>query len=170
MVQLRHFDGTGTARFVTITCFRREQYLTATAAKNILLQGLAYLRNQRQIKILGWVLMPEHVHLVLLPHDDVKLGYEIGQMKGWTAREILSQVRHDDRVVRRSDGHAAVWERRCYDHNCRTPDNTREKIIYCHNNPVTRGLVSDPSQWRWSSYNWYRGEGDMTLEIDGIDL
>gem|GEM_PF-6924353 len=55
---------------------------------------------------------------------------------------------------------------RCYDHNCRSSDKVTEKINYCHNNPVTRGLGSEPGQWRWSSYNWYMGQSDVPLEMD----
>ncbi len=59
--------------------------------------------------------------------------------------------------------------RRGYDHNCRARDTVLEKINYCHNNPVKRGLVSEPGEWRWSSYNWYAGVTDGPIEMDGID-
>ncbi|MGH8014614.1 MAG: hypothetical protein ACREBV_00290 [Candidatus Zixiibacteriota bacterium] len=44
-----------------------------------------------------------------------------------------------------------------------------EKINYCHNNPVRRGLAFEPSDWRWSSYNWYIGERDVPIEIDEFE-
>jgi len=170
MTRLRHFDNLGDARFVTFTCFGRRQYLTNPVARKVVLQGLDYLRNQRQVRVLGWVIMPDHLHLVLLPPDPVKLGEVIGRFKSWTAQQILSALRPAGAVKCRDDGSPAMWQRRCYDYNCRTPEAVRQKINYCHNNPVTRGLVDEPSQWPWSSCNWYRGESEVLLEIDGIEL
>jgi hypothetical protein len=63
----------------------------------------------------------------------------------------------------------APGQRRCYDNNCRTSERVREKIEYCHNNPVVRKLVSAPGQWQWSSYNWYIGKRDVPIRIDTFE-
>jgi len=63
-----------------------------------------------------------------------------------------------------------IFERRCYDHNCRTVEIVKEKILYCHKNPVTRGLVTSPEDWEWSSYRWYQGERDVPLAMDEVEL
>ena len=60
------------------------------------------------------------------------------------------------------------WDKRCYDHNCRSPQTVVEKIRYCHNNPVTRGLVSDPAEWKWSSYNAQLGRPDVPLTVQPV--
>ena len=133
----------------------------------ILLDQLNTLRSSNSINVLGYVVMPDHVHLVLLPPNGTKLGVLIGQMKGRSAHAII-RARQD--ISRRPNGQPAVWQRRCYDHNCRTPDIVIEKIRYCHNNPVNRGLVDAPGDWPWSSYRWYDGYNDTALEIDGIEL
>jgi len=121
--------------------------------------------------------MPEHVHLVVLPPDDALLGIEIGRLKSLTAREMLPILRSQPgqkidklSIVRNGVKRPAFWQARCYDHNCRTPQTVREKIIYCHKNPVTRGLVDAPENWPWSSYRWYSGLDGVELEIDGIEL
>ncbi len=168
MPRLRHFDTLGTARFVTFTCYHRYRYLTTTSAREVLIQGLVHLRTLRKVRILGWVLMPEHVHLVLLPPGGLRLGDAIGRFKSWTARQILNAREFKAAVQYRNDGKRALWERRCYDHNCRTPEAVLQKIEYCHMNPVRRGLVDHPSEWSWSSYNWCRGEGPILLSIDGV--
>jgi putative transposase len=93
----------------------------------------------------------------------------IGRFKSWTAQQILNASEFKGVVLYRNDGRRGLWQRRCYDHNCRTPEVVRQKIEYCHRNPVRRGLVDHPSEWRWSSYNWYHGEGQILLNIDGIE-
>ena len=170
MPKLRHIDNPGDARFVTFSCFQWHPYLSTAWAKNTVLQGLAHLRTERNVSILGWVLMPEHVHLVLRPPEGARLGDLLGRFKSWTSRQILNSPGFTGRMVHRNDGKRALWQRRCYDHNCRTPQEVRVKIEYCHKNPVRRSLVENPSKWLWSSYNWYSREGPVVLEIDGFDL
>jgi len=63
----------------------------------------------------------------------------------------------------------ALWQRRCYDHNCRTPETVVEKINYCHYNPVVRGLVNSPGEWIWSGYNWYQVNRNVPIKMDGIE-
>ncbi len=167
MPQLRHFDNLGTARFITFSCYRRRKYLSDEANVLILFDQLSTLRSKYSIKILGYVVMPDHVHLVLLPPDGLKLGVLIGQLKGRSARAIIG-LRND--ISLRSNGQPAVWQRRCYDHNCRTQEIVIEKIRYCHTNPVKSGLVRVPGDWPWSSFRWYNGDRSRLLEIDEIEL
>ena len=170
MTRLRHFDNLGTTRFVTFSCFRHHPFVKEHFAREILIQGLEHLRVRRHVRIIRWVVMPDHVHLVLLPSVDVRLGPAIGQLKSWTSQQILRSSELRQPVLCRDDGSPAVWERRCYDHNCHNEEVVRTKVEYCHNNPVRRGLVKHASDWPWSSYNWYRGEGKMLLEIDGMAM
>lgn len=57
-----------------------------------------------------------------------------------------------------------------YDRNPRCDDELWEKVEYCHNNPVTRGLVARPTDYPWSSAMWYAGlREDALLVIDSVD-
>ncbi len=51
--------------------------------------------------------------------------------------------------------HRAFWQARFYDFNVWTTKKRVEKVRYMHRNPVRRGLVESPEQWRWSSYRFY---------------
>jgi len=173
MPKLRHIEGTGTARFITLTFYRRHRYLPDPVSRQAVLNELSRLRLQHKVKILGYVIMPEHVHLVLDPPESAELGILLGRTKARSAHAILSAIRTGscrNRLLVRADGRPAVWERRCYDHNCRNTPAVIEKIRYCHNNPVARGLVSEPGDWPWSSYNWYHGRRESDFEIDGVEL
>ena len=121
----------------------------------------------------GYVIMPEHVHLVLHPPDNLKLGPMIGRVKSQSAGRIITEglmkLPRACRLVRDGSERRVFWQPRCYDHNCRTPERGIEKINYCHKNPVVRGFVGEPGQWRWSSYNWYMGETDVPLAMDEFD-
>ena len=174
MPKLRHYDHLNTARFITFTCFRRRQLLTSHAVIVEFLTQLNEIRRTYCIKLHAYVVMPEHVHLVLHPPDSLKLGPIIGELKSKSASRILQKnlvapplicTVVKDGVLRR-----AFWQPRCYDHNCRSRDTVIEKIAYCHMNPVQRGLVNEPVDWRWSSFNWYQGSSDVPLEMDELEI
>ncbi len=167
MPKLKHYDNLGTARFITFSCYQNRNYFSDKNSILIFLKHLKKFRADYVVKVLGYVIMPDHIHLVLYPPDGVKLGVLIGQLKGRCSRELI-ELRND--ISHRANGQPAIWQRRCYDHNCRTLDIVIEKINYCHLNPVKRGLVQTPSDYNWSSYRWYEGYKNIVFEIDGIEL
>jgi putative transposase len=173
MTQLHHYDKLGTARFITFGCHHQYKLLTEESAIQSFLIHLHQARGKYGFLILGYVVMPDHVHLVLYPKDDIPIGEVIGEIKSRSAREILAQwkaVNHPylERLLVTRNGitRYAFWQRRCYDHNCRMRETVLEKIEYCHHNPVKRGLVDNAADWKWSSYNWYNRKRGNILEID----
>jgi len=105
--------------------------------------------------ITGYVVMPEHVHLLVGEPERSTLAVAIQMLKQNVAREL---------------GHAhplpRFWQRRYYDFNVWTEQKRVEKLKYLHRNPVTRGLVSRPEDWAWSSFrHWATGEESL-VEIE----
>ncbi|MCP4581216.1 MAG: hypothetical protein GY839_06330 [candidate division Zixibacteria bacterium] len=133
--------------------------------KEILIDQIRLARNRHSFKLLGYVFMPEHVHLVIYPLPDTKVGYLIGAIKSHMAKRYFTAAN-----INPSDFPNVFWQKRCYDHNCHTVSTVKEKIKYCHNNPVKRGLVESPGDWPWSSYNWYCGDRDVPISIDSYEL
>jgi hypothetical protein len=68
--------------------------------------------------------------------------------------------RYDER------GRAHFWNRRGHDFNVYRVQRSMEKLDYCHRNPITRGLVDLPEQWRWSSYRYYELHDRSVLEMN----
>ena len=157
MPRLVHFDDNHSVRFVTFSCYRKTPYLLDNHACELFVEALNEFRTRLHISILGYVLMPDHVHLVLYPAPDTELGPLIGKLKG--------TVSHSCRSVP-----VPMWNKRCYDHNCRSISSVKEKIVYCHNNPVRRELVESASDWKWSSAAWYEGKRDVPLAMDEYEL
>jgi len=172
LTRLRHFDDLGTARFVTFSTFHRLPVLAESRIAAIVLEEVEGIRVYHSIQVLAYVIMPDHVHLVLLPPEGCSLGGAIGRMKGLSARRILPVLADDGDGLenRRRNGKRALWQRRCYDHNCRTVETVIEKINYCHNNPVTAGLVDKPGEWEWSSYHRYHGLHTGPVRVDTVTL
>ncbi|MCP4569545.1 MAG: hypothetical protein GY841_18365 [FCB group bacterium] len=180
MARLKHFDNLGTARFVTFSCFHYHRLLTDESAVIVFLSEVEKAREKYDLSILGYVIMPNHVHLVLNPHSEIQLGPAVGRIKSQSGKKIIGLWKKSRpsklvklAVIRDDKPRYAFWQRRCYDHNCRTVEAVREKINYCHMNPVKAGLVANPADWPWSSYNWYHGikdSKDSIVAIDEIEL
>ncbi len=165
MPKLRHFDDEGTARFVTFNCYRNLPALDNCRAKEIVVKYIDNAREKHHFKLLGYVIMPNHVHLVVHPPAEMKLGLVIGEIKSRVARQWFGET-----MIASSAEKRVFWQRRCYDHNCRTLSSAIEKINYCHANPVNKGLVKEMGEWIWSSYSWYQGERSVPLRVDAVEM
>ncbi len=90
MSQLTRFNGLNTARFITFSCYHHYNLFKTSSSKEIFIKSLDALRNKHKYKLYGYVIMPNHVHLVVRPPENYKMGIFIGALKSITAREILS--------------------------------------------------------------------------------
>ncbi len=139
----------------------------------MVLDNIDQTRQEFQLRLLGYVIMLDHVHLVVIPPVEAELGRIIGDLKRTSARDILDFLRTNDSalleelmVVRDGRLKSVLWQKRCFDHNCRNDDAVKSRIEYCHSNPVKRGLVQNAEDWPWSSCRWYLGIKDVKLRID----
>ena len=117
------------------------------------------VRKRRGFKLVGYVVMPEHVHLLI---SEPELG---------TPSTVLRSLKQQ--VSQRMRGASATrlpqfWERRFYDFNVWSQKKKVEKLAYMHMNPVKRGLVAHPKDWPWSSYSFYQGKGEIVIAVDSV--
>lgn len=90
------------------------------------------------------VIMPEHVHLLLTPSCD-KNGWPYGLphilklIKGASARGVNKLL----------ETCGPVWQEESFDHVLRSDESMKEKLEYIKQNPVRRGLVKRPEDYRW---------------------
>ncbi|MGA2203368.1 MAG: transposase [Halobacteriota archaeon] len=162
---LRRYYGAGDLHFITCSCYRRQPLLGTARRRNLLLTVLEQVRRRYQFVVVGYVVMPEHIHL-LISEPQVKTPSTVMQaLKLGFARRVIADaqrlgVRHDPTSRKtREVGHPHtaqhVWQKRFYDFNVWTEHKRIEKLRYMHRNPVQRGLVASPELWRWSSFRAY---------------
>jgi putative transposase len=103
--------------------------------------------------------MPEHIHLLVTEPEVGTPSTVMQVLKQRAARALLPKKRRADVRQRRLFEGAVVrtpfWQARFYDFNVWTTKKRVEKLRYMHRNPVKRGLVSSPEEWRWSSFRFY---------------
>ncbi len=145
--------------FITCSCYRRLPFLGTARSRDTFLTILEQTRQRYRFVVVGYVVMPEHIHL-LLTEPEVGTSSTVMQVvKQRTARALLPKRKRRNPRQRSLFGdepkRRAFWQARSYDFNVWTTKKRVEKLRYMHRNPVKRGLVGAPEQWRWSSYRFY---------------
>lgn len=141
---------------------------------NTFARSLNTARNSGAFQMFAWVLMPEHVHLLIKPNlPDHPVPSILQAIKEPVARAVLKTMREAESPwvsrVTRDNGRSRFWlQGGGFDRNVRDIKELSIEAEYIHLNPVRRGLVSKATDWEWSSANWYAGNRDNTVPIDPI--
>lgn len=152
------------ARFITFSCYLRLALQGNAAIRDLLARMLGDVAGKEGWRVIAWVFMPEHVHLLLRPAPGrASLVTGLWEFKRMSARAVIGRWRLLEAPVlariTNAGGRPQFWQRGGgYDRNIWTADELNEKTRYIHHNPVKRGLVQCDEDWAWSSARWYRGD------------
>ncbi|QOJ12353.1 MAG: transposase [Chthonomonadaceae bacterium] len=126
--------------------------------------GAAYLRDPRiadlvqsallrfdgeRYRLHAWVVMPNHVHVLVTPEKGQALSRILHSWKSYTAHEALRMLKED--AFRDCSQPSKFWQRESFDRFIRNEDHFRRCVDYIHMNPVKARLCAAPEEWRWSS-------------------
>jgi putative transposase len=148
---LKRYQQAGDLHFVTFSCHQREPYLRSPAARSLFETSLEKMRWRYGFFIAGYVVMLEHVHLLLSEPHEEPLAMALKAIKVSVAKQSREQP---------------FWQPRYYDFNVYTERKRIEKLKYMHRNPVRRGLVDRPEDWPWSSFRHYLTGEDGPVEVE----
>ena len=173
LVGLNRYYGKGHLHFVTFSCYRRLPLLKTVRARDIFVKELVKVRDEMGFHLLGYVVMPEHVHLLMSEPPKGTPSTVLQKLKRCVARKLRKRQRlmcaGQMRLAFAETGEAprAFWQARFYDFNVYSEGKRKEKLNYMHANPVIRGLVKHPKDWPWSSWTFCaKGEAGLV----GIDV
>jgi len=144
--------------FITCSCYRRLPFLGSPQARDRFVTILEQTRQRYRFVVVGYVVMPEHFHLLISEPEVGNPSTVMQVLKQRTARALLPKKkrRHPrQRSLFGEESGRAFWQARFYDFNVWTSKKRVEKLRYLHRNPVERGLVDSAEQWRWSSDRYY---------------
>lgn len=132
--------------------------------------ALVRTRKRYGMELFAWVVMPEHVHLLVRPQDAMRLADPLRFMKQSVAGRVLERWREINAPIlarlRVRDGHRFWQKGGGFDRNVRDDAEFSREVRYVHNNPVERALVTRPEDWTWSSVRWWMGEREGEVECD----
>ena len=157
--RLRRYYGHGHLHFITCSCCARQPWLGSPRRRDLFLRILEETRQRYGFAVVGYVVMPEHFHLLIGEPEKGTPSIVMQVLKQRFARQVLAEIRRrrDPRQPGLWPESEHVWQRRFYDFNVWSKDKRVEKLRYIHRNPVKRGLVQEPEHWAWSSYRDYAG-------------
>ncbi len=153
---LRRFHGGGERHFITCSCYRRQVFLGSASRRDLFLRILEDTRLKYDFVVWGYVVMPEHFHLLISEPRTGSLSLAMQVLKQRVSRRCRRRRRVPSQITLWQDpSFRAFWQARYYDFNVFRERKHVEKLRYIHRNPVRRGLVRSPEQWRWSSFRYY---------------
>jgi putative transposase len=124
-----------------------------------------FLAKEKDFRLYGYVILENHLHLLASAPD---LANAVKSFKMYTARQIVDQLeQHGAKVLlnqlrmmklrHKTQSEYQVWEEGSHPQQIESDEVMLQKLEYAHNNPVKRGYVDDPVQWRYSSARNYAG-------------
>jgi putative transposase len=171
---LKRYYGRGDLHFVTFSCYRRLPLLGTIRARNVFVHALEKIRERYGFLLVGYVVMPNHVHLLVSEPPKGTPAVVLEALKQRVSRDLRRNERHaaagQSQVPPKKSGEELprFWQPRFYDFNVYSAKKRREKLEYMHANPVERGLVNDPAAWMWSSYSFYEKGEPGVVKIDPV--
>jgi REP element-mobilizing transposase RayT len=163
--------------YVTAVTYERVPVFSNEHCCSLLIKALAETRLKDPFKLIGYVIMPDHFHLLANPLD-MDIGRLAGRLKGRAASRILKLLRNENktrplaklalRKLLASGQTHAVWLKDFSAIDIWSHKFIRQKLQYIHMNPVRSGLCDHPAKWRWSSYHAYlpHEAGTVPIEVD----
>jgi putative transposase len=179
----RHY-GKGDRHFITFSCFERRPLLGTARARNFVVKVMGELRERYWFMLIGYVLMPEHVHLLV---SEPKKGTASKVVQVWkqrVSRAMRGKRRRGSpaqlslKFLSELDALRRFWQKRFYDFNVWSETKLREKLdfftrdreaVNMHANPVIRGPVKHPNDWAWSSWGLYMNGESGLVKIDPME-
>lgn len=162
---LKRFHHAEQSHFVTFCCYHRRPLFSADASKRVFESALEGVRRSFGLRVYGYVVMPNHVHLLLSEPKRQTLADGPKSLKQGVARRLLCTV-----PLKPKEGLNGppehFWQKRYYDFNIRNNAQFVEKLRYVHRNPVGAGLCGRPEDWPWSSFCHYATGIEGTVEIE----
>ena len=166
-----------TFHYVTLVTFNRVPVFRSEQACEIFIDVLREVREKYPYKLIGYVLMLDHVHAIVNNRSGTISDW-LRRVRGNSARKILAWLREERHLMslkklalahpqKRQHTHA-VWQKDPSVIDLWSHRFIRQKLNYLHLNPVRAGLCEHPADWKWSSYRAYLSHkvGEVPIEVD----
>ena len=171
-IKPKRYTGRGDLHFITFSCYQRRALLGTVRARNLFVKTLDEVRARHDFLLLGYVVMPEHVHLLISEPKQLTPSRVLQILKQRVSRKMRGKRRKVPwqqlplQFPEETGDLRRFWQRRFYDFNVYTMPKMRDKLEYMHANPVKRRLVKHPKDWPWSSFSFYKSGEPGLISLD----
>ncbi len=173
----KNFNEPGHAHELTFSCYQGFPFFRRQRTCEWLVEAVESARNSLSFDVWAWVIMPDHVHLIVHPHNPQYDMAKIRRLiKEPTARKAVAWIKEHDpewlsKIERKrgSRSEYLFWQSGGgYDRNITEPETLLKMIDYIHENPVRKGLTTRATEWKWSSARWFVDHSDVPLVPDQV--
>jgi REP element-mobilizing transposase RayT len=167
----------GSVFYITTNVYSRLRIFTSPSFVIPIWDSLNFYRYQFKCKLPGYLIMPDHLHLLIYPDGDVSIVSDfLRDFKRFTSGRIAHQVELEgkkdwiDRFqisgeeTKRAE--KKIWQDSFWEQSIYSEKFMRQKLNYIHMNPVRAGLVDEPGKYPYSSYRNYEFNDNTLIEID----
>lgn len=171
---IKRFHDPGDLHELTFSCYKRLALLTNNAYREKLSRCIDEAGDAEQIRLVAFVYMPEHVHLLVWPQsNELKIDGFLHRVKRPVSLFVRDSLHSTNSrllarlVIRERPGKIAFrfWqEGPGFDRNLNVPHAVSKAMDYIHLNPVRRGLCQQARNWRWSSARFYESDSKLIDE------
>jgi putative transposase len=175
-MSLPRFHIEGHVYYITTVTYARLRVFTRPSFIIPLIDSLNLYRYKQQFKLVGYVIMPDHIHVMIWPYGEAMPAEIMRDFKKFTAVRIIRQAEVEGNVdwlaafqwageeAERSQN--KVWQDSYWDKTIYSDQLLRQKLNYIHRNPVRSGLAERPELYAYSSYRNYVNGDDSLIEFD----
>ena len=169
--RMRRREVPGGNRFVTISCQHRLPLFNNPRIAQLFVDALRRARLKHGLLVFAWVVMPEHCHVLCQPPAGTTLESILVRVNMSVTKRVLRRWRELNapilKRVEDATGRPRFWLKGGgFDRNVRDVTEFCKEVRYIHRNPVERGLVSRPEDWKRSSVRWWMGLREGEFECD----
>jgi putative transposase len=168
--RMRTFFSEQPVRFITTTFTDWKEILINETYFNIICDSLNFVSEKYKVDIVCYVLMPNHIHLVCVFSNPAQVSDYMRDFKKFTSAEIKRRLIADGRTefleqFRIGENKYKIWKERFDDYAIRDVKSVHTKINYIHQNPVRKGLVNWPDEYKYSSASFYTSQHQGRIKV-----
>ena len=151
--------------FFTVVTYERFPLFQRESSVNLLHTCLRQTMAIHPFTMEAWVILPEHLHAIwTLPENDSDFSVRWKNIKANFSRQYHGPVAGNTSQSMLKKGEKGIWQRRFWEHTIRDEVDYERHCDYIHYNPVKHGLVSTPSDWKYSSFTEFVEKGKYGIE------
>ena len=164
--------------FLTLTIIEWIDIFTKPKCFKVIIDSLKYCRKNKGLKLYEYVIMTNHIHLIVKAEEGYKLSQIVSDFKKHTTREILKLLEKDNRryilnliknsFVKKKGYEKQIWQRENYPEVILSEKFLRQKIKYIYNNPVKKEYVKKSEDWLYSSAMNRILDDNNVIEVDSL--
>jgi putative transposase len=173
------------AHFISFAVVNWIDALTRNEYKNIIVESLKYCMREKGMSLNAWIIMSNHVHLVMSAKKEFIISHILRDMKKFTSKRITEAISNNPKESRRewmlwmferagkkisSNDKYQFWQHDNHPIELTTQLMLKQRLDYLHQNPVRAGIVYEPQEYIYSSAIDYFTTKRGFIEIDHLQV